>query len=120
MDVHGVDTGINPFEPQREGVLPAPPPHSAGNARLRAPSTPLRARLGRTYSGIYNYNVTHHRKMRIAEKELKHQRALMQQDFARMEKRFEQIDRRRFEDTIKRHDQHFFWLVGFIAALRFL
>ena len=76
------------------------------------------------------------------EEELKHQRALMQQGFALMEKRFEQIDkrfeqvdkrfeqidRRRFEDMIKRHDQHFFWRVGFIAtrtglviaALRFL
>jgi len=69
------------------------------------------------------------------EEELKHPRAQMQQGFALMEKRFEQIDprfeqidRRRFEDMIKRHDQHFFWLVGFIAtrtglviaALRFL
>jgi hypothetical protein len=61
------------------------------------------------------------------EEELKHQRALMQQGFALMEKRFEQVDRR-FEDMIKRHDQHFLWLVGFIttstgliiAALRFL
>ena len=61
--------------------------------------------------------------------ELKHQRALMQQGFAVMEKRFERIDKRldllekrfeqidrRFKDRIKRHDQHFFWRVGFIAT----
>lgn len=52
---------------------------------------------------------------------------LMEKRFDQIDKRFEQVDRR-FEDMIKRHDQHFFWLVGFIAtstglviaALRFL
>jgi len=47
--------------------------------------------------------------------------------FEQIDKRFEQVDRR-FGDMIKRHDQHFFWLVGFIttsaglviAAMRFL
>lgn len=67
------------------------------------------------------------------EEELKHQRELMRQGFARMDerfaamredmdKRFEQVDRRfeqidkRFDDMLKRHDKHFLWLVGFIAT----
>jgi len=45
----GVDTGISPFEPQREGVFPAPPPDSAGNARPSprwgGPFGPARDRL---------------------------------------------------------------------------
>ena len=34
---------------------------------------------------------------------------------ADIEKRFEQVDKR-FDEMLKRHDQHFLWLVGFIAT----
>jgi len=54
--LRGVDTGINPFEPQREGVFPAPPPDSAGNARPSprwgGPFGPARDRLIPAYHGV--------------------------------------------------------------------
>ena len=74
------------------------------------------------------------------EEELKHQRELMREGFERMDKRFEQVDKRfeqvdkrfeqvdkrfesmqasmdkRFDDLLKRHNQQFFWLLGFIAS----
>ena len=34
---------------------------------------------------------------------------------ADIEKRFEQVDKR-FDEMLKRHDQHFLWLIGFIAT----
>ena len=63
--LRGVDTGISPFEPQREGVFPASPPDSAGNARpsLRwgGPFGPAQDRLISAYRGA------HHRKMTITD-----------------------------------------------------
>lgn len=54
------------------------------------------------------------RRVRV-EEELKHQRELMREGFARMDERFERMDER-FDEMLKRHDQHFLWLVGFIAT----
>jgi hypothetical protein len=48
------------------------------------------------------------------EEELKHQRELMRQGFAQVGKRFEQLDGR-FDAMLRRHDEHFMWLIGFIA-----
>ena len=90
------------------------------------------------------YEVELRERMVRVEEELKHQRELMRQGFeqvdkrlelmqADMDKRFEQVDRRfelmqanmdkrfeqvdkRFDELLKRHDQHFLWLVGFIAT----
>ncbi|WP_341328097.1 hypothetical protein [Methylotuvimicrobium sp. KM2] len=74
------------------------------------------------------------------EEELKHQRELMIEGFKQVEKRFEQVDKRfeqvdkrfeqvdkrfeaiqtsmdkRFDELLKRHDQQFLWLLGFIAT----
>ena len=60
----GVDTGISPFELQREGVFPAPPPDSAGNAR---PSLRWGGPFGSAQDRLIPaYHRAHHRKMRIA------------------------------------------------------
>lgn len=68
------------------------------------------------------YEIELRERMVRVEEELKHQRELMRQGFGQMEKRFEQVDKRfeqvdkRFDEMLKRNDQHFRWLVGFIAT----
>ena len=98
------------------------------------------------------YEVELRERMVRVEEELKHQRELMREGFSRMDERFARMDERsarmderfarmderfealradmdkRFDEMLKRHDQHFLWLVGciatsaalVIAALRFL
>ncbi|CCE22672.1 hypothetical protein [Methylotuvimicrobium alcaliphilum] len=88
-------------------------------------------------SEISNANVRYELDLRErtirVEEELKHQRELMIESFKQVEKRFEQVDKRfeqvhkrfeaiqtsmdkRFDELLKRHDQQFFWLLGFIAT----
>jgi hypothetical protein len=68
------------------------------------------------------YEIELRERMVRVEEELKHQRELMREGFARMDERFAQADKRfeqmdkRFDEMLKRHDQHFLWLVGFIAT----
>ena len=83
------------------------------------------------------YEIELRERMVRVEEELKHQRELMREGFMRMDerfeamqisidKRFEQVDKRfetmqasmdkRFDEMLKRHDQQFFWLLGFIAT----
>jgi len=56
------------------------------------------------------------------EEELKHQRQLMREGFAQVDKRLDQVDKRfemvdsRFDEMLRRNDRHFLWLVGFIAS----
>jgi predicted nuclease with TOPRIM domain len=83
------------------------------------------------------YEVELRERMVRVEEELKHQRELMREGFEQMDKRFEQVERRfeqvdkrldqmdrrldkmggRFDRMEKRHDQHFLWLMGFIATV---
>ncbi|MCG5516531.1 MULTISPECIES: hypothetical protein [unclassified Ectothiorhodospira] len=76
------------------------------------------------------YEVELRERMVRVEEELKHQRELMREGFEQMDKRFEQVDKRldqmdrrldkmdgRFDRMEKRHDQHFLWLMGFIATV---
>ena len=73
------------------------------------------------------YEIELRERMVRVEEELKHQRELMREGFERMDerfvalradmdKRFEQVDKR-FDDVLKRHDQHFLWLIAFIATV---
>jgi uncharacterized membrane protein YccC len=97
------------------------------------------------------YEIELRERMVRVEEELKHQRELMREGFAQVDKRFEQIDKRleqidkrldqqrldmdkrfeqvdkrfeamqatldkRFDEMLRRHDQQFFWLLGFIAT----
>ena len=72
------------------------------------------------------YEIELRERMVRVEEELKHQRELMRQGFEQvdkrlelmktdMDKRFEQVDKR-FDEMLKRHDNHFLWLIGFIAT----
>jgi DNA repair exonuclease SbcCD ATPase subunit len=76
------------------------------------------------------YEVELRERMVRVEEELKHQRELMREGFAQMDKRLEQVDKRfeqvdkrfeqvdkRFDEMIRRHDRHFVWLIGFIATV---
>ncbi len=76
------------------------------------------------------YEIELRERMVRVEEELKHQRELMREGFARMDerfvqvdKRFEQVDKRfeqvdgRFDEMIRRHDRHFLWLIGFISTV---
>jgi hypothetical protein len=86
------------------------------------------------------YEIELRERMVRVEEELKHQRELMREGFARMDERFEvaeqrhrelredmlarfgQVDQRfeqvdkRFDEMLRRHDRHFLWLVGLIAT----
>jgi len=86
------------------------------------------------------YEIELRERMVRVEEELKHQRELMREGFARMderfaamsqemdkrfeqvEKRFEQVEKRfeqvdkRFDEMLKRHDTQFLWLIGFITT----
>ncbi len=75
------------------------------------------------------YEIELRERMLRVEEELKHQRELMREAFAQVdkrleqiEKRFEQVDKRfervdsRFDEMLRRNDRHFLWLVGFIAT----
>ncbi|MBK1692862.1 hypothetical protein [Ectothiorhodospira mobilis] len=94
------------------------------------------------------YEIELRERMVRVEEELKHQRELMREGFAQMDKRFEQMDKRfeqmdkrfeqvdkrfdknddRFDALLKRQDRQFYWLLSFIAtslgltlaALRFM
>ncbi|HSO82582.1 hypothetical protein [Thiocapsa sp.] len=90
------------------------------------------------------YEIELRERMVRVEEELKHQRELMRQGFAQVERRFEQVEKRfeqvdkrfeqvdkrfeqidkrfeqfdrRFDELIKRNDRHFLWLIGFITTI---
>ncbi|WP_058557582.1 hypothetical protein [Thiohalocapsa sp. ML1] len=90
------------------------------------------------------YEIELRERMVRVEEELKHQRELMREGFAQVERRLEQIDKRfdqvdkrfeqidkrleqidrrfeqvdsRFDEMIRRHDRHFLWLIGFITSV---
>jgi hypothetical protein len=73
------------------------------------------------------YEIELRERMVRVEEELKHQRELMREGFAQVDKRFERVDSR-FDELLRRNDRHSLWLVGFIAtsagllhaAMRFL